>query len=158
MEIRKVKGLIRLLKASNLAEVEVTLGGCAIRVTRENSSSLQARHKSTWESRPGESPPQIKAGVGVSAVVAAASNSSADLKSGHVVRSSMVGTTYLSQNPQAPAFVAVGTTVKRGDTLGVVTTLSTSNRIEAGVSGTVTDVLVTNGQPVEFDQPMFVIG
>jgi acetyl-CoA carboxylase biotin carboxyl carrier protein len=156
MEIRKVKGLIRLLKASNLAEVEVTLGGCAIRVTRESSSSLQARHKSTSESQPGESPPQIKAGV--SAVVAAASNSSADLKSGHVVRSSMVGTTYLSQNPQAPAFVAVGTTVKRGDTLGVVTTLSTSNRIEAGVSGTVTDVLVTNGQPVEFDQPMFVIG
>ena len=70
----------------------------------------------------------------------------------------MVGTTYLSQNPEAPPFVAVGTTVKRGDTLGVVATLSTSNRIEAGVSGTVTDVLVTNGQPVEFDQPMFVIG
>ncbi|MBT2744895.1 MULTISPECIES: acetyl-CoA carboxylase biotin carboxyl carrier protein [unclassified Lysobacter] len=156
MEIRKIKGLIRLLKASSLAEVEVTLGGCAIRVTRESSSSLQTWHKSTSEWRSGESPPQIEAGV--SAVVAAASDSSADRKSGHVVRSSMVGTTYLSQNPEAPAFVAVGTTVKRGDTLGVVSTLSTSNRIEAGVSGTVTDVLVTNGQPVEFDQPMFVIG
>ena len=156
MEIRKIKGLIRLLKASNLAEVEVTLGGCSIRVTRESSSSLQAWHESTSKSRPGESPPQTEAGL--SAVVAAASNSSAELKSGHVVRSSMVGTTYLSQNPQAPAFVAVGTTVKRGDTLGVVATLSTSNRVEAGVSGIVTDVLVTNGQPVEFDQPMFVIG
>ena len=70
----------------------------------------------------------------------------------------MVGTTYLSENPKDPPFVAVGTAVKQGDTLGVVATLSTSNRIEAGISGTVTDVLISDGQPVEFDQPMFVIG
>jgi len=149
MEIRKIRELIRLLEASDLAEVEVTLKGCAIRVARERSNSLP-------QSRPGENPPQTAAAA--PAVAAAASNSAPEPNSGYVVRSSMVGTTWLSQNPDAPAFVAVGTSVKRGDTLGVVATLSTSNRIEAGVSGTVTDVLVANGQPVEFDQPMFVIG
>ena len=156
MEIRKIKGLIRLFKASNLAEVEVTLGGCAIRVSRESSNALQTWHESTSGLR-GESQPHLKAGI-AAVVDAAVPTSSADPRSGHVVRSLMVGTTYLSENPQEPPFVEVGTAVKQGDTLGVVATLSTSNRIEAGVSGTVTDVLVSDGQPVEFDQPMFVIG
>ena len=70
----------------------------------------------------------------------------------------MVGTSYLSASPDQPPYVTVGSIVKLGDPLGVVATLSTANRIHAPRSGTVIDVLVTSGQPVEFDQPLLVIG
>jgi acetyl-CoA carboxylase biotin carboxyl carrier protein len=77
---------------------------------------------------------------------------------GHVVTAPMVGTFYASQNPESPPFVKVGQKVKAGDTLGIIEAMKMFNQIEADVAGTVLAVLVENGQPVEFDEPMFVIG
>jgi acetyl-CoA carboxylase biotin carboxyl carrier protein len=77
---------------------------------------------------------------------------------GHVVKSPMVGTFYRSSAPGAPAFVEVGSTVKEGDTLCIIEAMKLLNEIDADISGTVTKILVENGQPVEFGQPLFVIG
>ena len=77
---------------------------------------------------------------------------------GHVVTAPMVGTFYASSNPETPAFVKIGQKVKVGDTLGIIEAMKMFNQIEADVAGTVLAVLVENGQPVEFDEPMFVIG
>ena len=81
-----------------------------------------------------------------------------DLPPGHVLRSPMVGTFYASPNPDSPPFVKVGQTVKAGDTLGIIEAMKMFNQIEADVAGTIVAVLASNGQPVEFDEPLFVIG
>ena len=81
-----------------------------------------------------------------------------DLPEGHVMRAPMVGTFYASPSPDKPAFVTVGQAVKAGDTLAIIEAMKMFNPIEADVSGTVLKVLVENGQPIEFDQPLFVIG
>jgi acetyl-CoA carboxylase biotin carboxyl carrier protein len=94
---------------------------------------------------------------------AAASSESAaanerGLPAGHVVRAPMVGTFYASASPGAPAFVSVGTRVKAGDPLGIIEAMKMFNQLEADVAGTVLAIVAENGQPVEFDQPLFVIG
>ena len=81
-----------------------------------------------------------------------------ELPPGHVLRSPMVGTFYASPNPEAPAFVKVGQTVKVGDTLAIIEAMKMFNQIEADAAGTVLAVLASSGQPVEFDEPLFVIG
>jgi acetyl-CoA carboxylase biotin carboxyl carrier protein len=93
-------------------------------------------------------------------VAPAAAPAGADegLPPGHVVRSPMVGTFYASATPGAPAFVSVGQKVEAGQTLGIIEAMKMFNQIEADVAGTVKAILVENGQPVEFDQPLFVIG
>ena len=80
-----------------------------------------------------------------------------DVPDGHMVRSPMVGTYYASPNPDSPPFVKIGQTVKAGETLGIIEAMKMFNPIEADVSGTVRAILVTSGQPIEFDEPMFVI-
>ena len=80
------------------------------------------------------------------------------LPQGHVVKAPMVGTFYVSANPESPPYVKVGQAVKAGDTLGIIEAMKMFNQIEADVSGTVVAILVNNGQPVEFDESMFVIG
>ncbi len=82
---------------------------------------------------------------------------SKDVPDGHMIRSPMVGTFYASPNPDSAAFVKVGQTVKAGDTLGIIEAMKMFNPIEADVSGTVRAILVETGQPIEFDEPMFVI-
>ena len=81
-----------------------------------------------------------------------------ELPDGHVIRAPMVGTFYGSPNPEAPPFVKIGQQVKAGDVLGIIEAMKMFNQIEADISGTVTAILATSGQPVEFDEPMFVIG
>ncbi|TQD41276.1 acetyl-CoA carboxylase biotin carboxyl carrier protein, partial [Marilutibacter aestuarii] len=80
------------------------------------------------------------------------------LPDGHVVRAPMVGTYYASPAPDKPAFVSVGQSVKAGETLGIIEAMKMFNPIESDVAGTVVKILVENGQPIEFDQPLFVIG
>src|SRR6478736_6309936 len=84
--------------------------------------------------------------------------SMSDLPEGHIVRAPMVGTFYASPSPDKPAFVTVGQAVKAGETLGIIEAMKMFNPIEADVSGTVLKVMVESGQPIEFDQPLFVIG
>jgi acetyl-CoA carboxylase biotin carboxyl carrier protein len=81
-----------------------------------------------------------------------------ELPAGHVLRSPMVGTFYASPNPDSPAFVKVGQTVKAGETLAIIEAMKMFNQIEADIAGTIVAVLASNGQPVEFDEPLFVIG
>ena len=102
--------------------------------------------------------PAAPAATPALAATAAEAKGSKDVPDGHTVRSPMVGTFYASPNPDAPAFVKVGQTVKAGDTLGIIEAMKMFNPIEADVSGTVRAVLVESGQPIEFDEPMFVIG
>ncbi len=163
MDLRKIKKLIDLLEESNLAEIEIKEGEESVRLARNPSSPhahaphtvyappLQAMPmQSPVDAATGGSRPQADAGHGTDAGQA--------LPAGHVVRSPMVGTFYTSPAPDKPVFVSVGQAVKAGDTLGVIEAMKMFNPIEADVAGTVLAVLAESGQPVEFDQPLFVIG
>jgi acetyl-CoA carboxylase biotin carboxyl carrier protein len=94
----------------------------------------------------------------VQAATGGAPKATQDLPDGDVIRSPMVGTFYASPAPDKPPFVSVGQSVKAGETLGIIEAMKMFNPIEAEVSGTVLKILIESGQPVEFDQPLFVIG
>jgi acetyl-CoA carboxylase biotin carboxyl carrier protein len=155
VDLRKIKTLIDILEQSNLAEIEIKEGEESVRLSRMPKGGIAA---------PVAMPAQVHVEAPRAAAPAAASapaaTPSADkgLPPGHVVRSPMVGTFYASANPESPAFVKVGQTVKAGDTLGIIEAMKMFNQIEADHAGTVVAVLATNGQPVEFDEPLFVIG
>ncbi len=154
MDLRKIKKLIDLLEESNLAELEIKEGEEIVRLSRLPKGMVAAA--------PAPLPPvRIEAPAAVAppaaGPVAPAAGGKA-LPDGHVVKSPMVGTFYASANPDAPPFVKVGQSVKAGDTLGIIEAMKMFNQIEADTAGTVLAILVENGQPVEFDEPMFVIG
>ena len=94
----------------------------------------------------------------VEAATGGSAKAGAELPPGHVVRAPMVGTYYASPSPDKPAFVSVGQAVKAGETLGIIEAMKMFNPIEAEVAGTVVAILCESGQPIEFDQPLFVIG
>src|SRR6185437_508401 len=139
MDLRKIKKLIDLLEESNLAELEIKEGEEVVRLSRVPKGAAPV---------PAVTAP---APVAAEAPVAEA------LPAGHVVKAPMVGTFYASATPGTPAFVKVGQQVKAGETLGIIEAMKMFNQIEADVAGTVQTILVENGQPVEFDEPMFVI-
>ena len=152
MDLRKIKKLIDLLEESNLAELEIKEG--------EETVPLSRIPKGMVTTMPAAAPApahhQVRAEPQAAAPSAPAPDKS--LPEGHVVTAPMVGTFYASQNPESPAFVKIGQKVKAGDTLGIIEAMKMFNQIESDVAGTVLAVLVSNGQPVEFDEPMFVIG
>jgi acetyl-CoA carboxylase biotin carboxyl carrier protein len=152
MDLRKIKKLIDLLEESNLAELEIKEGEEVVRLSRVPKGGV------TVAAAPA--PVAVAAPV-VAAAPAAAPASEAPaadaLPAGHVVKAPMVGTFYASSTPGAAAFAKVGQQVKAGETLGIIEAMKMFNQIEADVGGTVQAILVENGQPVEFDQPMFVI-
>ena len=166
MDLRKIKALIDLLEKSNLAELEIKEGEESVRLARHSSVAPQMMM----------APPQMHvqmpaphvehrpapAAAATPALAATATEAQpkgkGDLPDGHVIRSPMVGTYYASPNPDSPPFVKVGQTVKQGETLGIIEAMKMFNPIEAEVSGTVRAILVTSGQPIEFDEPMYVIG
>ena len=154
MDLRKIKKLIDLLEESNLAELEIKEGEETVRLSRIPKGAVTAM--------PGAAPVhqvRVEPPAATSITPAAASESTDKaLPEGHVVTAPMVGTFYASSNPEAPPFVKVGQKVKAGDTLGIIEAMKMFNQIESDVSGTVLAVLVESGQPVEFDEPMFVIG
>ncbi len=148
MDIRKIKKLIELVEESGISELEITEGEESVRIHRGGSSV----------------PVQYAAPAPVAAVAApapaqapAAVASASEAISGHVVKSPMVGTFYRSSSPESKAFVEVGQKVNVGDTLCIVEAMKMMNQIEADKSGVVKQILVDNQEPVEFDQPMFVI-
>ncbi len=157
MDLRKIKKLIDLLEESNLAEIEIKEGEESVRLARVPRGSVSVAPQVMpmhVESRPAPVMPMAGPTEGVSGGSAKA----ADLPEGHVVRAPMVGTFYASPSPDKPAFVSIGQAVKAGDTLGIIEAMKMFNPIEADVSGTVLKVLVESGQPIEFDEPLFVIG
>ena len=152
MDLRKIKKLIDLLEESNLAELEIKEGEEVVRLSRVPKGTVNVA------AAPVMAAPVMQATAPVAAPAPAAETAPAStLPAGHVVKAPMVGTFYASATPGAAAFVKVGQQVKAGETLGIIEAMKMFNQIEADVGGTVQAILVENGQPVEFDQPMFVI-
>ncbi|HQW81171.1 MAG TPA: acetyl-CoA carboxylase biotin carboxyl carrier protein [Pseudomonadota bacterium] len=159
MDLRKIKKLIDLLEASDLSELEIKEGEEVVRLAR------MPKNLPVMMSAPAAAAPVTHVHVEQRpsatsqhhAHVEGGHGGGRELPDGHVIRAPMVGTYYGSPNPEAPAFVKVGQQVKAGDVLGIIEAMKMFNQIEADISGTVTAILSTSGQPVEFDEPMFVI-
>ena len=156
MDLRKIKKLIDLLEESNLAEIEIKEGEESVRLARMPKGGYAAPAPMAMHAAPAEAPrAAAPAAGGLSAD--AVGKSTKDVPDGHTVRSPMVGTFYASASPDKPPFVQIGQQVKAGETIGIIEAMKMFNPIEADVSGTVAAILVKNGQPIEFDEPMFVI-
>ena len=159
MDLRKIKKLIDLLEESNLAEIEIKEGEESVRLARAPQGGMvaMAPAASYVQAAPAAAAPMPMQSP-TEAATGGHAKAGSDLPDGAVVRSPMVGTFYASPAPDKPAFVSVGQSVKAGDTLGIIEAMKMFNPIEADVSGTVLKILTESGQPVEFDQPLFVIG
>jgi acetyl-CoA carboxylase biotin carboxyl carrier protein len=156
MDLRKIKKLIDLLEESNLAELEIKEGEEIVRLSRlpKGMVSTQMMAPAPMHAAPARS----EAPAASPPAAESAAPAGRDLPDGHVVKAPMVGTFYASANPESPPFAKVGQAVKAGDTLGIIEAMKMFNQIEADATGTLLAILVNNGQPVEFDEPMFVIG
>ena len=164
MDLRKIKKLIDILEESNLAELEIKEGEEVVRLSRiprgmtlPMAAAVPAppapvthvhveQHRAATPAAGGTAPETPGSAAGKT------------LPDGHVVRSPMVGTYYASPNPEAPPFVKLGQQVKPGDTLAIIEAMKMFNQIEADVGGTILAILATSGRPIEFDEPLFVIG
>jgi len=158
MDLRKLKSLIDLVQQSGIAELEITEGEERVRISRGGVTAT-----------PQEAPlaqvvnlPQGQVAAPVPAAAAGApvapEGDAAAPPEGHVIRSPMVGTFYRSPAPGAKVFVEVGQAVKAGDTLCVIEAMKLLNEIEADRDGVVKAILVENGQPVEYGEPLFILG
>ena len=155
MDLRKIKKLIDLLEESNLAELEIKEGEEVVRLSRVPKGAITvAAPQHAHAPAPAPAAPTPAAAL----APAESAEPGSSLPAGTVVKAPMVGTFYASASPGAAAFVKVGQQVKAGETLGIIEAMKMFNQIEAEVPGEVKAILVENGQPVEFDQPMFVIG
>jgi len=144
MDIRKIKKLIEIIEESGIAELEVKEGEESIRISRYSSNTVMAAPVNYAAAPQGAAP----------AIAAAPAE---EKITGHIVKSPMVGTFYRSASPGSKTFAEIGQAVKAGDTLCIIEAMKILNQIEADKSGTVTQVLVDNAEPVEYGQPLFVI-
>jgi len=145
MDLRKLKTLIDLVAESGIAELEITEGDGKVRIVKFSQST------------PPVAPVQEQAAPVAAPAPAAAAQAPA-VAAGHVVKAPMVGTFYRAPNPGAAPFVEVGQSVKEGDALCIIEAMKLLNEIEADKAGVVKEILVDNGEPVEYGQPLFVIG
>jgi len=158
MDIRKVKKLIELLEESNLTEIEIVEGEESVRLSRGGPFTVPPPMPAGYPQVPIAAPPAMSAqGATPSAVRAEPAVEEEAVPEGEMVRSPMVGTFYASPSPEADPFVSLGQKVTEGETLCIIEAMKMFNQIEAEVSGTVVAILAESGQPVEFDQPLFVI-
>ncbi|HEV8693192.1 MAG TPA: acetyl-CoA carboxylase biotin carboxyl carrier protein [Lysobacter sp.] len=157
MDLRKIKKLIDLLEESNLAEIEIKEGEESVRLAR-TPRGVAVAAPVIHQHAPVATAPVMPMLGPTEAASGGTPKHATDLPPGHVVRAPMVGTFYASPAPDKPAFVTVGQAVKAGETLGIIEAMKMFNPIEADVAGTVIKVMVESGQPIEFDQPLFVIG
>lgn len=146
MDIRKIKKLIELLEESGINELEITEGEESVRISRGGPVPQYApmHYTAAPQAAPAAAP-------------AAATPAAAPAVTGHQVRSPMVGSFYRAASPTSKNFAEVGQSVKVGDTLCIVEAMKMMNQIQSDKAGTITAILVENGEPVEFDQPLFVI-
>lgn len=150
MDIRKIKKLIEMIEESDIAEIEIREGEESIRISRY----LAPPPAPAMMVAPPAAAPAVSGGAGRSAETG---EEEVELEAGHVVRSPMVGTFYRASNPGAKPFVEVGQRVEVGDTLCIIEAMKILNQIEADKAGVIVKVFVENGQPVEYNQPLFVI-
>ena len=156
MDLRKVKKLIELLEESNLSELEIKEGEEVVRLSRFPAASTSAPQVIATPAPVAAAP--VAAPAATPAPAAPAPSVEPGLPPGTVVRAPMVGTFYAAASPGAEPFVKVGQQVKVGDPLGVIEAMKMFNQIDAEIAGTVLAIAAENGQAVEFDQPLFVIG
>ena len=149
MDLRKLKTLIELVETSGIAELEIQEGEERVRITRSVAPGAAATTTNV----------QLGAGLAapVSGAAAAGAAPASEEPEGHLVKSPMVGTFYRAATPGAKSFVEVGDTVQAGDTLCIIEAMKLMNEIESDKTGVVKQILVENGQPVEFGQPLVVI-
>ncbi|MDN6855811.1 acetyl-CoA carboxylase biotin carboxyl carrier protein [Pseudomonas sp. CAN2814] len=154
MDIRKVKKLIELLEESGIDELEIKEGEESVRISRNSKTAAQP----IYAAAPAYAPAPAAAPVAAPAAAAPAAEAAPAAQNlAGAVRSPMVGTFYRAASPTSANFVEVGQSVKKGDILCIVEAMKMMNHIEAETSGVIGQILVENGQPVEFDQPMFTI-
>jgi acetyl-CoA carboxylase biotin carboxyl carrier protein len=146
MDIRKVKKLIELLEESNINELEITEGEDSVRISRGVPAAAYA-------AQPIMAAPMVAAPLAAPAAVAISNEPIA----GHTINSPMVGSFYASPAPESPAFVSVGQAVSPGDVLCIIEAMKMMNQIEADKAGVIGSILVEDGEPIEFDQPLFTI-
>ena len=158
MDLRKIKKLIDLLEESNLAEIEIKEGEESVRLARATNAAVTTVYAPPQSMSAPAAPMPMQSPVDAATGGTPRPADTPAMPEGHVVRSPMVGTFYAASAPDKPPFASVGQTVKTGDTIGIIEAMKMFNPIEAEVSGKVLAILCENGQPVEFDQPMFVIG
>ena len=152
MDIRKVKKLIELLEESNIDEIEIKEGEESVRISRNGAAAAAAAAMAPMYAAPAPVAAPIAAPV-----PAAAEASAPAAPSGHIIKSPMVGTYYQAASPGSPAFAEVGQHVKVGDVICIVEAMKMMNQIEADKAGVIEAILVEDGQPVEFDQPLITI-
>ncbi|MGO4743324.1 acetyl-CoA carboxylase biotin carboxyl carrier protein [Serratia quinivorans] len=153
MDIRKIKKLIELVEESGISELEISEGEESVRISRAAPAQAYPMMPQAY-AMPAQPQPALATAV---ASAPAETPAAPAAMSGHTVRSPMVGTFYRTPSPDAKAFIEVGQKVNAGDTLCIVEAMKMMNQIEADKSGVVKAILVENGQPVEFDEPLVVI-
>ncbi|MBG6291475.1 MULTISPECIES: acetyl-CoA carboxylase biotin carboxyl carrier protein [Pseudomonas] len=154
MDIRKVKKLIELLEESGIDELEIKEGEESVRISRHSKTAAQP----VYAAAPAYAPAPVAAPAAAPAAAAPAAEAAPAAQNlAGAVRSPMVGTFYRAASPTSANFVEVGQSVKKGDILCIVEAMKMMNHIEAETSGVIGQILVENGQPVEFDQPLFTI-
>lgn len=161
MDIRKIKKLIELLEETGISEIEIKEGEESLRLSRHHTSDSHARHAVTpihhhiaaHTTSVAPQPTQQAAPIATPAHTAPATATI----SGHKVLSPMVGTAYLAASPDVAAFVSIGQSVQIGDTLCIIEAMKMFNEVEADRAGTIKAILIKNGDPVEYDEPLFII-
>jgi len=149
MDIRKIRTLIDMVKESGVGEIEITQGDESIRISGAPTQVVQAA--------PVMQAAPVAAAPAPAAAAPAAESSAPSAPAGHQVKSPMVGTFYRASSPSAPAFAEVGQQVNVGDVLCIVEAMKMMNQIESDKAGVIKAILVENEEPVEFDQPLFII-
>jgi acetyl-CoA carboxylase biotin carboxyl carrier protein len=150
MDLRKLKKLIDLVQESGIAELEITEGEEKVKIVKGGTISVSQAAPAA--PLPPAAPPAA------APPVTAPAPEAAPVQEGHVVKAPMVGTFYRSPSPDAKVFVEVGQSIKEGQTICIIEAMKLMNEIEADASGVVKAILVENGQPVEYGQPLFILG
>ncbi|RJT23597.1 acetyl-CoA carboxylase biotin carboxyl carrier protein [Buttiauxella izardii] len=156
MDIRKIKKLIELVEESGISELEISEGEESVRISRAPANAGYPMMQQAYAAPMYQPQPSLAGAVAPAASPVMEAPAAAEV-SGHIVRSPMVGTFYRTPSPDAKSFVEVGQKVNVGDTLCIVEAMKMMNQIEADKAGVVKAILVENGQPVEFDEPLVVI-
>lgn len=152
MDIRRIEKLIELLKKTGISEIEIKEGEEYLRLSHYSAKHEPVPHYAPLPHPPAQVAPPAAAPLSETAPV-----STTQPLEGHTICSPMVGTMYTSPAPEKPAFVTLGQTVQAGDTLCIIEAMKMFNEIEADRSGVIKSILVNNGDPVEYDQPLFII-
>lgn len=149
MDIRKIKKLIELVESSGISELDITEGEESVRITRANQVSFAAQAPTVM--------PTPAVAAPATTVTTPAPASSELEHQGLVFKAPMVGTFYAASSPNDPALVSVGSSVKEGDVVCIIEAMKLFNQIDIDIGGTVKEILVENGQPVEYGQPLFIL-